>query len=267
MDIAGKLKLINTLRSEVDKLLPSKDWDQDFLDKVKVEFTYNSNKIEGNTITYGQTVKLLQDLVTPKNATAGEFLDIVNHQMVLNLVFSNYHLQYISEENIKKLHKELMKNIDQWGDDGLYSPGQYKSFENVAVRSSGKLHVYMSPGEISNAMEGLVRETNERIEQSAITDVDKHPLTIATWFHQRFLNEIHPFSDGNGRIGRIFTNLILLKKGYPPVFIKEVNKEEYLKRFELVEQEPTAMLDFMADRLIESLQFKLQFIEEQKAKK
>ena len=95
---------------------------------------------------------------------------------------------------------------------------------------------------------------------------DSHPLTIATWFHQRFLNEIHPFSDGNGRIGRIFTNLILLKKGYPPIFIKDVNRNEYLKCFELVEQEPGAMLDFMADRLIESLEIKLEHIKTHKTK-
>jgi len=87
MKIFEKLQIINKLKDKADKLAPPKDWDQDFLEKVKVEFTYNSNKIEGNTITYGQTVKLLRDLVTPRNASTGEVLDMVNHQMVLNIVF------------------------------------------------------------------------------------------------------------------------------------------------------------------------------------
>lgn len=259
MKIFEKLQAIDILKRKVDELAPQKDWDQAFLEKVKVEFTYNSNKIEGNTITYGQTVKLLLDLVTPKNANAGEVLDIVNHQMVLNIVFKNYHLDNISEESIKELHKALMKNIEQWSDDGLYSPGKYKAFDNVTVRSTGKIYTYMSPVDVPQAMKELVKETNMRIEKTDINDPDKHPLTVATWFHQKFLNEIHPFSDGNGRIGRIFTNLILLKKGYPPIFIKDVNRNEYLKCFELVE--PDAMLDFMADRLIESLQIKLDYIE------
>ena len=64
MSIPEKLNQINILKSKVDALMPLKDWDETFLEKVKIEFTYNSNKIEGNTITYGQTVKLLRDFVT-----------------------------------------------------------------------------------------------------------------------------------------------------------------------------------------------------------
>jgi len=263
MNIAEKLDLINTLKSKIDKLSPQKAWEEAFLNKVKIEFTYNSNKIEGNTITYGQTVQLLKDLVTPKNATTGEFLDMVNHKMVLDVVFNNYHSQGITEESIKELHRELMKNIAQWSDDGLYSPGKYKEFENFTVRSTGKIHAYMQPAEVEKAMVQLVNETNTLLENADPDDVLRHPLAIASNFHQTFLNEIHPFSDGNGRIGRIFTNLILLKKGYPPVFIREVNKDEYLKRFELSDKESTVMLDFLADRLIESLQSKLDFIEMQ----
>jgi Fic family protein len=77
-------------------------------------------------------------------------------------------------------------------------------------------------------------------------------------------NEIHPFADGNGRIGRIFTNLILLKKGFPPIFITDVDRKDYLHRFELAEENPEAMLDFMADRLIESLEMKIAFSGEQR---
>jgi Fic family protein len=109
-------------------------------------------------------------------------------------------------------------------------------------------------------MEKLINETNESLTKVDVNGTNKHPLTIATYFHQQFLNRIHPFSDGNGRIGRIFTKLILLKNGYPPVFIKEVNKDEYLKRFELSDNDINPMLDFMADRLIESLEEKWGFM-------
>ena len=122
-------------------------------------------------------------------------------------------------------------------------------------------------GEVAGAMADLITETNRLLEKADINEVEEHPLVIATGFHQKFLNVIHPFSDGNGRIGRIFTNLILLKKGYPPIFIKEVNKDEYLKCFELSDNDFDVMLEFMADRLIESLQAKLEFITFQHAKR
>ncbi|MFL5748285.1 MAG: Fic family protein [Niastella sp.] len=264
MSIAKKFKLLDTLKDKIDELKPVKDWDDAFFRKVKFEFTYTSNKLEGNTLTYGQTIKLLRDFVTPKDATKGEVLDMVNHQKILDSIFINYRSQEIAEENIKELHRELMKDRAQWADDGLYRPGQYKEFENMTVRASGKIHTYLLPNQVTKGMEELIVVTNDLLKRADTTDMDLHPLTIATYFHQQFLNVIHPFSDGNGRIGRIFTNLILLKNGYPPVFIKEVNKEEYLKRFELSDNDIYPMLDFMSDRLIESLEEKWEFMKGQK---
>jgi Fic family protein len=259
MSITEKLKLIDTLKSKIEELKPGKDWDEAFLKKVKFDFTYTSNKLEGNTLTYEQTIKLLRDFVTPRDATVGEVLDMINHQKILDSIFINYRSREISVEYIKEMHRELMEDSAQWADDGLYSPGQYKSFENVTVRSTGKIHTYLLPSNVAKAMEELVYYTNESLKKADTKDTNKHPLTTATYFHHQFLNRIHPFSDGNGRIGRIFTNLILLKNGYPPVFIKEVNRDEYLKRFELSDNDITAMLDFMADRLIESLEEKWGF--------
>lgn len=260
--IAQKIERINILKSKITELSPLKEWDNAFFEKVKVDFTYNSNKLEGNTLTYGQTIKLLKDFVTPKNAAPGELLDLINHQNVLDNVFNNYNSKSLSEDNIKALHKELMKNLAQWNDDGLYSPGQYKVFENMTVRGTGKIHQYLLPTEVDAAMKTLIHDTNEYLKKTNIHDADQHPLTIATRFHQEFLNRIHPFSDGNGRIGRLFTNLILLKEGYPPIFIKNVDRDEYLRRFELSDGDINPMLDFLADRLIESLEAKLEFIKE-----
>lgn len=134
---------------------PGKDWDDAFFRKVKLEFTYTSNKLEGNTLTYGQTIKLLRDFVTPKDATRCEVLDMINHQKILDSVFINYRSQEISEEDIKQLHRELMKDRAQWADDGLYRPGQYKEFENMTVRASGKIHTYLLPNQVVKGMEDL----------------------------------------------------------------------------------------------------------------
>lgn len=258
--IEKKIEEISILKRQISALEIDKDWDDAFLEKVKVDFTYNSNKIEGVTLTYGQTLKLLKDFVTPQNAAPGEVLDLINHQKVLDNVFKNYRAESFSVDNIKVLHKELMKDLAQWTDDSLYGPGRYKLFDNVTVRGSGKIHTYLLPAEVSGAMDKLISEINSRLANIDEQDIEKHPLTIATYFHQQFLNRIHPFNDGNGRIGRLFTNLILLKKGYPPVFIKDVDRKEYLNRFEQSDSNITPMLDFLSDRLIESLRLKLEFI-------
>ncbi len=265
MNIAEKLKISDNLKSKIEELTPQKNWDDAFFKKVKIDFTYNSNKLEGNTLTYGQTIQLLRDFVTPKNASPGELLDMINHQKILDIVFTNYRSQNISEENIRTLHRELMKNRDQWSDEADFNPGQYKSFENYTVRTSGKIHAYMLPNQVAKAMEDLVSYTNEALKKvGQAASIENHPLTIATYFHHQFLNKIHPFSDGNGRIGRIFMNLILIKNGYPPIFIKEVNRNEYLKCFELSDDVMDPMLDFMSDRLMESLEEKFEFMKAQK---
>jgi Fic family protein len=259
--IEKKIEEINSLKSQISALKIDTDWDDAFLEKVKVDFTYNSNKIEGVTLTYGQTLKLLKDFVTPQNAAPGTLLDLINHQKVLDKVFKNYASEGFSVDNIKALHKDLMKDLAQWTDDSLYSPGRYKLFENVTVRSSGKIHSYLLPAEVTAAMDELISDINSRLTNIDLQNIEKHPLTIAAFFHQQFLNRIHPFNDGNGRVGRLFTNLILLKQRFPPVFIKDIDRKEYLNRFEQSDSDIAPMLDFLADRLIESLRLKLEFIQ------
>ncbi|MEI9910800.1 MAG: Fic family protein [Bacteroidota bacterium] len=112
-------------------------------------------------------------------------------------------------------------------------------------------------------MDELILKTNQLLQNTNVNNAGLHALSIATFFHQQFLNVIHPFSDGNGRIARIFMNIILLKNGYPPIFIKEVNRQDYLKRFEISDNDMTPMLDFMGDRLVESLQEKSEFMKSQ----
>lgn len=262
MTIEEKFKKINSLQRKLVKLFPDKEWDTAFLEQVKIDFTYNSNKIEGNNITYGQTIQLLKDFVTPKNASSGDCLDIINHKKVLDIVFDEYQAAEITEENIKKLHKELMKNPDQWSDSIHYDPGKYKIFGNVTVRASGKIHPYKEPEEVTPSMVQLIEDTNRQLRTVKIDDINSHPLAIASDFHYKFLNQIHPFGDGNGRIARIFMNLILLKNDFPPIFIMNIDKTGYMSCFEGEDKNPGTMLDFMADRLIESLKTKLVYLKQ-----
>ena len=198
--------------------------------------------------------------MTPKNTSTGDCLDILNHKKVLDEVFEHYSATEITESNIKRLHKALMSNPDQWSDAIHYDPGKYKILENVTVRPSGKIHSYSQPIEVGPAMISLIKSTNKRILLLSDPQHDDHALKIASDFHFEFLNKIHPFGDGNGRIARIIMNIILLKSGYPPIFITEVNKRDYMASFEQEEISPGAMEAFIAERLLESLKEKEKFL-------
>lgn len=113
---------------------------------------------------------------------------------------------------------------------------------------------------MSAAISDLIKDTNYRLSVLIPNGIDDHILKIVTDFHFQFLNNIHPFGDGNGRIARIIMNIILLKYKYPPIFIKPINKLDYMNSFEAEENSPGSMLSFMPDRLIESLKIKEKFL-------
>jgi len=261
MTIEDQFKTINKLQNQIRKLEPHPEqWDQEFLEKIKVDFTYASNNLEGNKITHGQTIQILKDFVNPKDAAVSDYLDILNHKKVLDIVFENYSSEEVTESNIKKLHRELMKSPSQWGDDVYYDPGKYKIFENRTYRSDGREHLYAGPAEVPLAMTLLIKETNYALKKADSGNIEQHPLTIATRFHFVFLNHIHPFGDGNGRIARIFMNLILLQKGFPPIFINQVDKKQYLQCFTQEEKTEGTMLEFMVLQLIGSLKAKKKYL-------
>jgi len=263
MTIQQSIKKIERLKKEIDELQPNLEaWGEEYLEQIKIDFTFASNRLEGNKISYGQTIQILREFVSPQNASISDVLDIINHKAVLDIVFENYSAEQLSEGNIKKLHKELMKSSAQWSDDIYYDPGKYKIFENRTYRTNGKEHLYALPEDVPAEMSRLVKQTNKDISNANNESLHLHPLAIATRFHYLFLNHIHPFGDGNGRIARIFMNLILLKLNYPPIFITEVDKAEYLEIFIKEENTHGAMLKFMAERLIESLKAKKKFIQQ-----
>lgn len=257
MSVDKKLEKINELKSTLDQVKTKKPWDRHFLEQIKLNFTHFSNKIEGNSLEYGQTIRLLRDLVVPEHASPGDMLDMIHHKELLDIVFQNFYGLSISEESIKKCHASLMKDRFQWADDGLFSPGQYKSFDNFTYRQNGTAHHYVSYKSVPKEMASLIESVNYMLNNVNVLDKTYHPITIATFFHQRFLNEIHPFSDGNGRIGRLFMNIILMKCGFSPIFIKEVDRGQYFQTFELSESDEGAMIDFMADKLLESMEYEI----------
>ncbi|WP_028309137.1 Fic family protein [Desulfitibacter alkalitolerans] len=221
-------KELDKLKTELDKQRPLSLELMEIIDeKFKIEWTYNSNAIEGNTLTLQETSFFLQHGLTSKGKTLKEYLEVKNHadaiEFIEEIIKEN---RKISEGLIKELHALLLKGIDyiMVGPSGSkrkkhITPGMYKKEPNHVLTMNGDLHKYCEPILVPEEMEKLIYFINNS---------NKHPIEISAIAHHRFV-AIHPFDDGNGRVARILMNLILMKNGYVPVVIRNENREEYYR--------------------------------------
>ena len=175
-----------------------------------VRWTYNSNAIEGNTLTLNET-KVALEGITIGGKSLREHFEAINHKeailFVESLVAKN---EVLSEHTIKSLHALILKNIDD------SSAGCYRSI-NVLI--SGATHRPPSHFEVASKMEDFI--TWYKIKAQTL-----HPIERACRVHVDFVG-IHPFTDGNGRTSRLLMNFELMKNGFPPVVLKVENRLAY----------------------------------------
>ncbi|GFZ33984.1 cell division protein Fic [Clostridium zeae] len=182
-----------------------------------VELTYNSNAIEGNTLTITETKVILEDgLTIGKGKSLREHLEVINHKEAIDyiddIVSKNID---ISERVIKDLHYIILKSIDN------KNAGEYRQ-SNVLI--SGSQHRPVEHFLVKEKMGELLDWYNKN-------KLALHPVELAAEFHFRYVY-IHPFIDGNGRTARLLMNLILMRNGYPISIIKTENRDEYMKSLE-----------------------------------
>lgn len=201
--------------------------------RFTIDYNYNSNHIEGNTLTYGQTEILLL------------FGKIVGEALVRDIqemTASNVGLKMMSEEALLKdmpltqnfirtLHQTLLRedytvyrelpNGVQTG--YIIHAGQYKTRPNSVITRYGERFEYASPEETPALMTDLVNWYNSEEEIGKLT-----PIELAALFHYRYIR-IHPFEDGNGRIARLMANYILSRHGLPMIVIRSRKKQDYLE--------------------------------------
>lgn len=181
-------------------------------EEFAVEYTYNSNAIEGNTLTLRETDMVLRGLTIDRKPLK-DHLEAVGHKeafdYVSQLVRDN---TPISERVIKEIHYLVL--ADKKEDRGVY--------RRVPVRIMGALHEPVQPWLIQSAMESLLDEFQKSSE---------HIVTRMARFHIEF-EGIHPFIDGNGRTGRLLVNLELMKAGFPPIDIKFTDRLAYYNAFD-----------------------------------
>ena len=209
----GLLDIIDRKKKDLDGCRPLTEGEVARLtEEFIVEYTYNSNAIEGNTLTLRETDMVLRGLTIDQKPLK-EHMEAVGHKdafdFVCELVKSN---EPITERIIKQIHYLVL--ADKKDDRGVY--------RRVPVRIMGASHEPVQPYLIEPKMEQLLIDYNNSSE---------HIITKLAKFHIEF-EGIHPFIDGNGRTGRLLVNLELMKAGYPPIDIKFTDRLSYYNAFD-----------------------------------
>ena len=227
------MKRIEQLHKEWQSLQPVSKEIQDKIDrKFMLEFNYNSNHIEGNTLTYGQTELLLMFGQVDGDAKMHDLEEMKAHNVGLKMMQEEAHStdRPLSEYFIKTLHKTLIRedyNVRKELPDGsvvtyTVHAGQYKTRPNSVITATGERFEYASPEETPALMTDLVAWYNNASQEGTLS-----ALELASLFHYRYIR-IHPFEDGNGRIARLLVNFILLRAGYPMIIVRSNDKDKYL---------------------------------------
>lgn len=224
---------IETLFKEWQSLQPLKESDQRRLDqKFMLEFNYNSNHIEGNTLTYGQTEFLLMFGKVVDNANMKDLEEMMASNVGLKMVkeAATDKEQPLTEYFIRTLHQTLLREdyvVYRQLPDGtntsyVVHAGRYKTRPNSVITATGEKFEYASPEEAPALMTDLIQWYNEEENKGQMS-----PIEIASLFHYRYIR-IHPFEDGNGRVSRLMVNYILHRHGYPMIVVKSADKANYL---------------------------------------
>lgn len=220
-------------KQELDALRPfKKEIEEKVMQKLRIDWNYHSNSIEGNSLTYGETKSLLLHHITAQGKPLRDHFEITGHNEAINIVLDVVKGdRNITENFIRELHKLILK--ENYTKKAITSDGKettkeikvgvYKTESNHVLTKTGETFYFAEPFEVSSKMNDLLEWYNSEIQRK-----DFNPILIATEFHYKFVR-IHPFDDGNGRLSRILMNFILVKFGYHPAIIKKEIKERYFE--------------------------------------
>lgn len=210
---------IDVLKKELDQYRPLPAAAvKNLSDVYRVEWTYNSNAIEGNTLSLIETKVVMEDGLTIGGKRLQEHFEVINHSEAISFIEDQVNrTEPLEERTLKTIHHLILKNIDD------ENAGTYRS---INVRISASQHEPPHFLQVSNEMKELFAWYEQEKDRL-------HPVELAALFHFKFVY-IHPFADGNGRTARLLMNLILMSHGFPPAIVKAEN-EQRLAYYETLE--------------------------------
>lgn len=227
-------KKLKTALDNWIKLQPLSESDRNRLSrKFTIDFNYNSNHIEGNTLTYGQTELLLLfgKVIGEADFRDCEDMKASNVGLQMMIMESAENVQPLTQNFIRTLHHTLLREnytVYRTLPGGIQTSyvvhaGQYKTRPNSVITRYGDRFEYASPEETPALMSDLVDWYNQAEAEGSLS-----PIDLAILFHYRYIR-IHPFEDGNGRIARLMMNYILSRHGYPMIVVRSRLKQDYLE--------------------------------------
>ncbi|WP_418459027.1 Fic family protein [Bacteroides sp.] len=219
-DINVMLKEADVLKEQLLALRPlPEEALKKIQDALDIEYTYESNRIEGNTLTLQETALIVNEGVTISGKSMREHLEAINHTEAISYIkdIAKQDIE-ISERTIKEIHALILHGIDR------ENAGRYRT---VPVMISGSTHIPSQPYLIEKQMEDFILRFKQMEKEKV------HPVLIAAYLHDELVR-IHPFIDGNGRTSRLLMNLYLLRHGYVIITLKGSNdaKVNYYKALE-----------------------------------
>ena len=258
------IQKLAALKEQIDDLRPlSESQEKAIQERLRIEWTYNSNALEGNTLSFGETLFFLREGLTSEGKPLKDYLEAKNHAEAIEGLMEIINSERpLTEGVIKELHAVLMRGMEFSLAQGIHGqlvqkpihPGKYKLLPNHVLTFSGKIHHYVEPIHVKEEMEKLLNWYH------ATKEMD--PVEKAATFHYRFV-AIHPFDDGNGRMARLLMNLILIKAKYPPCIIKMIHRKSYLKALEAVDLKKTfePFIEFVGEELTDTLEVVLSVLD------
>ncbi len=202
MPLETLLLKIDQLKTRLDRLRSELD-NQSIREALEIEFLYESNRIEGNTLSLRETQMVVNEGITISGKSLREHLEAINHKEAILLVedLVSQKVEF-SEYILKQIHSLVLHGIDR------ENAGKYRT---VPVLIAGSKHTPPQPYEVPSLMEQYF---GFYAQNKAIL----HPVVLSAEMHERLVT-IHPFIDGNGRTARLVMNLILLQNGFPLAII------------------------------------------------
>ncbi|RXR32505.1 Fic family protein [Flavobacterium piscinae] len=180
-------------------------------ESLTIEWTYNSNSIEGNTLTLRETQMVLQEGITVKGKSLREHFEAKNHEKAIDYLYSIVNEKYtLRSIDILSLHELVLRMIED------EFAGRIR---NGGVRITGANFVPPNANKVSDLLDELINFVNTN-------PLELNDIELATVFHHKLV-WIHPFFDGNGRTVRLAMNLLLMRKGFPPAIILKNDRKKY----------------------------------------
>ena len=242
----------DSLVAEYKKIISDRFSKADFIEYNEILFSAHSCAIEGNSFSVDETRTLKEKGLgmIPHGKTLFEAFEILDHFQAYEYLLNNLD-KPLTEELLKETHRLLTEHTLEYktrNDEVPSKPGEYTTVDMCAGDT------------IFGEHEKLIKQVPRLLEstQKAIDSGEVHPMVIAAKFHG-FYEYLHPFRDGNGRLGRLMSNFILLKMGQPLLIIPSSHREEYIAALKYIKKERTDefLIDFFFKTSINRLQYEI----------